>query len=47
MEMEEIVKILIAVTVLVIMVSAVIFLFKNGGGGLLDGIKNVFRFGGS
>jgi len=44
--MEEIVKILIAVTVLVIMVGAVILLFKGGGGDLLEGIKNVFRFGG-
>jgi len=46
MEMEEIVKILIAVTVLVIMVGAVVLLFKGGGEGLLDGVKNIFRFGG-
>ncbi|MFH1290975.1 MAG: hypothetical protein ABIH79_00250 [archaeon] len=45
MEMEEIVKILIAVVVLVIMVGAIIFLFKGKGGELLNSIRNVLRFG--
>ena len=44
--MEEVVKILIAVVVLVIMVGAVTLLFKGGGGNILEGIKDVFRFGG-
>ncbi|MFH1238323.1 MAG: hypothetical protein V1491_02710 [archaeon] len=43
--MEEIVKILIAVVVLVIMVGAIIFLFKGKGGELLNSIRNVLRFG--
>ena len=46
MEMEELVKILIAVIVLVIMVGAVIFLFQGKGGELLEAIKNFMRFGG-
>ena len=45
MEMEEIVKLLIVVLVLVIMVGAIIFLFKGKGGELLDSIRNVLRFG--
>jgi len=44
MEMEEIVKILIFVVVLVIMVGAVIMLTGKGGA-LLDSIRNVLRFG--
>ena len=46
MEMEEVVKILFAVVFLVIMVTAVILLFKTGGGNLLDGVRNIFKFGG-
>jgi len=44
MEMEEIVKILIFVLVLVIMVGAFV-LFSDKGGGLIDGIRNFLRFG--
>jgi len=44
MEMEEIVKILIFVVVLVIMVGAFILL-SDKGGDLLEGVKNVLRFG--
>ena len=39
------VKILIVVLVLVILVGATIFLFKGGGGKILDTIRNVMRFG--
>jgi len=46
MEMEEIVKILIAVIVLGIMVGAVIFLVQGKGGELLESIRNFMRFGG-
>ena len=45
MEMEEIVKILVIVLVLVVMIGAIIFLFKGKGGESLAGIKNIFRFG--
>ncbi|MFH1522025.1 MAG: hypothetical protein ABIF18_03630 [archaeon] len=45
MEIEEIVKILIFVLVLVIMVGAVIFLFKGKGFEVLNSIKDVLRFG--
>jgi len=44
MEMEEIVKILIFVVVLVIMVGAVI-MFSDKGGQILDSIRNLLRFG--
>jgi len=46
MEMEEVVKLLIAVVVLVIMVGAIVFLFTEKGVQLLDSIKNTLRFGG-
>lgn len=45
MEMEEIVKILIVVVVLVIMVGAITFLFAGKGGEIFDSIRNVLRFG--
>jgi hypothetical protein len=45
MEIEEIVKILVFVLILVIMVGAVIFLFQGKGGDLLSSIKGVLRFG--
>jgi len=45
MEMEEIVKLIVVVIVLVIMVGAAIFLLKGKGGALLDGVKNLLRFG--
>lgn len=45
MEMEEIVKMLIFIVVLVIMVGAVTFLFGEKGGQILDSIKNILRFG--
>jgi hypothetical protein len=46
MEIEEIIKILIAVLVLVVLVGAAIFLLGNKGGDLLSSIKNALRFGG-
>jgi len=45
MEMEEIVKLLIAVVVLIILIGAFIFLFKGKGGDILASIKNLIRFG--
>ena len=45
MEMEEIVKLLIVVVVLVLMVGAIIVLFTGKGGELLDGVRRVLRFG--
>jgi len=45
MEMEEIVKILVAIVILIILVGAAIFLLKGKGGALLDSIKNLLRFG--
>jgi len=45
MEMEEVVKILIAVVVLVLMVGVVIVLFSGKGGDLLDSVRNLMRFG--
>jgi len=45
MEMEQIVKLLIFVVVLVILVGAVILLLKGRGAGLLDSVKNMLRFG--
>ena len=45
MEMEELVKILIFVVVLVVSVGAFI-LFSDKGGALIEGIKSVLRFGG-
>ncbi len=44
MEMEEIVKILIFVVVLVIMIGA-FALLSDKGGALLEGVRNVLRFG--
>jgi len=44
MEMEEIVKILIFVIVLVIMVGAVVMLTGKGGA-VLDSIRDLLRFG--
>ncbi len=45
MEMEEIVKILIFVVVLVIMVAAGIYFFGGEGGDVFGSIKNFMRFG--
>jgi len=45
MEMEEIVKMIIFVVVLVIMVGAVVFLFSGKGGELLGSIRDLMRFG--
>lgn len=45
MEMEEVVKLIIVILVLVILAGAVIFLFKGKGGEILDSIRNVLRFG--
>jgi len=46
MEIEEIVKILIAVLILVLLIGVFIFVFKGGGGDILESLKSVFRFGG-
>jgi len=45
LEMEEIVKILIIVVVLVILVWGVVFLFQGKGGAVFDSIRNLMRFG--
>jgi len=45
MEIEELVKILIFVVVLVIMVGVTIYFFGGGGSDLLGTIKNLMRFG--
>jgi len=45
MEIEELVKIIIFVTVLVIMIGAAIYFFGEGDNGLLGSIKNLMRFG--
>ena len=45
MEMEEIVKILIVVAVLVLMVGAIFVLFTGKGGELLDSVRRVLRLG--
>jgi len=45
MEIEEIVKIIISITVLVILVGAVFFLFSEKGGELLSSIKDAIKFG--
>ena len=45
MELEEIGKILIAVVVLLVLVFAFMFLFNEKGGAILEGIKNLLRFG--
>ena len=46
MEMEEIVKLIIAVIFLTIVAGVFIFLFKGKGGDVLEAIRNIFRFGG-
>jgi len=45
MEIEELIRLLIFVLVLVIVVGAVIFLFKERGGALLEHLRNIMRFG--
>ena len=45
MEIEEIVKMIIFVIVLVIMVGAVILLLSGKGGDALGAIKDLLRFG--
>lgn len=45
MEMEQIVKLLIFIVILVVLVGAVILLFSERGGEMLNSIKNVLRFG--
>lgn len=42
---NEIVKIVIAVLVLVTMVAVILILFKGGGEKVLDSVKSIFRFG--
>lgn len=46
MEMDEMIKILIAVFVLIIMVGVVIFLFSGKSVEMLDAVRNFLRFGG-
>ena len=41
----EIGKIILAVVVLVLLVGAVLILFKGKGGEVLEAIKNLLRFG--
>jgi hypothetical protein len=43
MELEEIVKLLIAVLVLVVLVGATIFLLSGKGGELIQAMKNSMR----
>jgi len=45
MEMEEVVKLLIAVLVLILLIGAAIFLLKGKGGELLSSVKDLLRFG--
>ena len=45
MEVEEIVKILIAIVLLIALVGVVIVLLKGKGGDLLGSIRNILRFG--
>ena len=45
MEMEELVKILIFVVVLVVSVGATIYFFGGGGSDLFGAIKDFMRFG--
>ena len=47
MEMEEIVKILIFVAVLIVMVGAVILLLKGKGFEVLENVRHMFKFGGN
>lgn len=46
LEIEEIVKILIAIVVLALLVGVAIFLFKGKGGEILSTIRNFVRFWG-
>jgi len=46
MEMEELVKLLIAVVVLTVLIGAAVFLFKGKGGEAFASIRNALRFGG-
>jgi len=46
MEMEELVKLIIAIVVLVVLIGAAIFLFKGKGGEVFASIRNALRFGG-
>jgi hypothetical protein len=45
MEMEEIVKFLVVVIILILMVGFVIVVLKGKGGDLLGGLKNLMRLG--
>lgn len=45
MEIEEIVRMIIFILVLVVMVGAVAFLFSGKGGDMLGSIKDLLRFG--
>jgi hypothetical protein len=44
MEIEELIKIIVFVAVLVVMIGATIYFF-GGGSDLLGSIKNLMRFG--
>jgi hypothetical protein len=45
-EIEELGKIALAIFFLVVLILIAIFLFKGGGGAVLDKIKTLLRFGG-
>lgn len=45
MEIEEIVKMVIFVLVLVVLVGGVVVLFSGQGGDMIDAIRNLLRFG--
>ena len=45
LEIDELIKIIIAVVLLVVLVWAVIYLFKGKGSSILDAIKNLLGFG--
>lgn len=45
MEIEEIIKIIIVLLVFVIAIGGIILLFGEGGGRMINSIKDIFRFG--
>jgi hypothetical protein len=44
MEIEEIIKILIVVTILVVLIGGAVFLLGDKGSSLIQGIKDAFKF---
>ena len=45
MEIEELVKLLIAITIFLLLVAGVIFLLSGKGSETIESIKNAIRFG--